>query len=279
MLKKLIDIDNHVILIYDNGSDNESLTALKARYDEDNTIIVTGSEKNLGFSEGNNAGYRIAKELFPNLDFVVAMNSDLMIQQKDFIPIIEQYVMENEYSIIGPDVYNSHIKMHNNPLYVDLPEKKEIQEIISVYQNRLKNLSNAAKDKYYSDIKSKISALIPYQIISLYRKVRHVKFDYDYRKEYINPVISGCCVIYLRKYLENEDVLFEPDTFLYCEELLLSIKANRKGYKILYTPSLKVIHKESVSTRADVNSYEEYIKRESEFMIRSFNMVLEEMEK
>lgn len=47
---------------------------------------------------------------------------------------------------------------------------------------------------------------------------------------------------------EFREYALYPETFLYCEEDILALLCSRKGMKIQYAPSLKVIYKESVST-------------------------------
>ena len=56
-LRRLKDIEKCYIIIYDNGSQNNSIKILSEKYNGIDNIIVTGSDVNLGFSEGNNCAY------------------------------------------------------------------------------------------------------------------------------------------------------------------------------------------------------------------------------
>ena len=67
-----------------------------------------------------------------------------------------------------------------------------------------------------------------------------------------------------KKYIQNEDKMFEPETFLYCEEESLYYKCYDKGYKVFYSPLIGIRHGEAASFKNANNNEEERIK----FMLR-----------
>ena len=276
-LQKINNIRNSIIVVFDNGSNNGCYELLKANYRDTENVIIEGSKENLGFSGGNNAAYNVAKRYHSSYDFVVAMNSDVMIHQKDFINRIEIHVSKNKYALLGPDVYNSRLKTHQSPIFCSIPDAERVSELIDIYKERLENIDKHAETMRKLDDKVSKAAHIPYWIIELYRELRRVPNNLEYKKKKENAVISGSCVIYLKSYLDRETLLFEPDTFLYGEEILLLTKCVSKGYKALYDPSLRIEHRESVSTRADISSYEELVERESIRMIHALTIVKERL--
>lgn len=268
-LKELDDINECSIIIFDNGSDNGSLELLNRVYADDDRVIVGGSEANLGFSEGNNAAYKLALAHCDHYDFAVAMNSDVMIYQKDFIGRIKKHIEEGEFAVMGPDIFNSPRKAHDNPLFSEIPSAEEIERHISSHEYQLKNIG-ATVSKLR--IRSVLARVLPERVFMIYRKIRKDHNSDNYWKKQYDPVLNGCCLIYLRQYLEHETLLFEPDTFLYGEEILLSLKCKTRGYRILYDPALQIEHRESVSTKAGKTS-EEYIKQKNEKLIRAYKIV------
>jgi GT2 family glycosyltransferase len=53
---------------------------------------------------------------------------------------------------------------------------------------------------------------------------------------------EGSCVVFLKKWIQNEDFAFLPITFLYTEEFILWEYLQIKGYSSLYDPILQVHH-------------------------------------
>ena len=62
-----------------------------------------------------------------------------------------------------------------------------------------------------------------------------------------NVQIHGCFMVFSKEYIKEEDGLCDK-TFLYCEEDILYLSAVKKGYKIVYQPSIMIYHKEDAST-------------------------------
>ena len=72
------------IIVVDNCSPNGSIKGLEEKYKDAGDVDVLETGENLGFAKGNNFGYAYAvREYSP--DFVVVMNNDMEIRQKDFI--------------------------------------------------------------------------------------------------------------------------------------------------------------------------------------------------
>lgn len=64
----------------------------------------------------------------------------------------------------------------------------------------------------------------------------------QYQKIQEVPSICGCSVLYRKKCL-NDVGLFDEDFFIYLEDVELSIKCRKKGWKLLYVPRSIVYHK------------------------------------
>ncbi len=82
-----ISSPNFHIIVVDNGSPNKSGRELAGIYKENPKIKVILNEKNLGFTDGNNIGFKYAKQVY-DADYIAMINNDTIIQQPDFIESI-----------------------------------------------------------------------------------------------------------------------------------------------------------------------------------------------
>lgn len=218
------------IVVVDNGSPNGTGKLLKKQLtDEHVTVLLTG--ENLGFAKGNNMGYFFAKNNFKP-DFIVVMNNDVMIEQKNFDKILYSNTKLSNYEVIMPDIINK-VGQHQNPFRVsalsDVELKRNYQRIklfLFLYNIPIVNKLWANRKKERKN-----------------KTLNQVKFN-----NYENMVPHGACVIYSNKWIEKENYAFVPDTFLYGEEdILYEYIINRK-YRTYYEPELKVKHLEDVAT-------------------------------
>jgi GT2 family glycosyltransferase len=112
-------IRNHVIfpeyslVLVDNASPNHSGEILAARYEKTPDIHLLRLKKNLGFAEGNNAGYQYARNVL-NSNFILVINNDTIIEQPDFIKLITEKYDQFQYDILGPDIISLKDNSHQN---------------------------------------------------------------------------------------------------------------------------------------------------------------------
>lgn len=111
-LKQLKHYSDILIFIVDNSDNAIEICRIKEICD-DNKIFLFRQEANKGFSAGNNYGYREILNGNYELDFLVCMNSDVFIEQNDFLDKL--YMQQNEFYVAGPDIYIPKIDYHSNP--------------------------------------------------------------------------------------------------------------------------------------------------------------------
>ena len=102
------------IIIIDNASPNNSFSILSELFANDNTVDVITTDNNLGFACGNNFGYRYALDKYQP-DFIVVMNNDMEILDADFQNGFIKAYNKYRYDILGPDIYPTKKKYHQNP--------------------------------------------------------------------------------------------------------------------------------------------------------------------
>ncbi|MEI3413196.1 MAG: hypothetical protein V8Q57_08450 [Blautia sp.] len=61
-----------------------------------------------------------------------------------------------------------------------------------------------------------------------------------------------------QKFIENNEKLFDPETYFYHEEDILTTKCLKNGWKTLYIPDIKVQHLEGAST--NTKNYDQKMK-------------------
>lgn len=71
-----IDYPNFEVIVVDNGSDDDSVSAIRAEFPS-TKILETGN--NLGYAEGNNVGFRQALE--NGADYIFVLNNDTIVDR------------------------------------------------------------------------------------------------------------------------------------------------------------------------------------------------------
>lgn len=226
------------VVIVDNASSNDSGKKLKDYYKDNKKVIVLLNKNNEGFARGNNTGYDYLVKNF-DLDYIIVMNNDVLINQENFLDLIDENYKEHKFSILGPDIYAVNRKIHQSPYRLEelsLNDVKELKESLSqINTHPLKSfiLTKITKDNKNDDTK-------------------HLNY-----KEAV--VLHGACYIFSRDFIKNREYCFNPDTFLYLEEDILYYECKKRGLKIIYNPDLKVEHLEDVSTKSKFKSqYQRY---------------------
>lgn len=225
---QLNNSSEYEIVIVDNASPNGSGKDLKEKYEGQEHIHVILSEKNLGFSEGNNLGFQFVKEHF-KAQFVVVCNNDVEFPDLDFGKKIEEIYHKTPFHVLGPDIYNPHQNYHQSPQGKTSPTY--IRAVSTWAMNRL-----------------------AYTFYPIYwplfgkKQIQHLasmtNADPDWDKPQDQVPVQGACIIFSSDFVEAEDKAFMPDTFLYYEEYLLYNRCNKKGYAMIYRPQIQIVHHE-----------------------------------
>ena len=233
------------IIVVDNDSPNGSVKELRDKYGDDPLVDVLETGENLGFARGNNYGYRYAVEHYAP-SFIVVMNNDMEIRQNDFIERMEQSYEEHRFAIMGPDIYSTKKKYHQNPQTRKIMTRKDLEKSV-----RVLTAKNALRFVFpvkwflaekFRGVRKLRGAEKPAQIRSDERYVDHVV---------VEPLLHGSCYIFSEDFIKRHpDGCFYDKTFMYMEAEILYYQARRDGEKMIYDPGLKVDHHEDVATDA-----------------------------
>ena len=218
------------IVIVDNGSNDGSGEKLRKEYSNVNHVHVILLEKNLGFSKGNNVGYMFLKR--KGCDFIIMLNNDAFIFQKDFFKCIIKEYEKNRFDIMGPMILDAEQNVVNS-----YPQKPIHTTVASTYMGQAMCI---------------IKWLLSF--VGLDRKTEQIVLQKQQQQgnlqatqRYENVLISGCCLIFAKGYIDKFDGL-NQSTFLYLEEEILFARAKKCNLKIVYCPEIKVIHIGEAST-------------------------------
>ncbi len=226
------------IVVIDNGSGNGSGEKLKKKYSENSRVDVILNAENLGFANGNNVGYRYIKRQY-NPKYIVVMNNDVLIKDKNFFDTTELIYERTRFAIMGPDIQNPILKNHQNP-------------------NRMVGRTyEEAKARYDSFARRTLMPHVYYLLSMIRRKLKPnvtTNENADFTKELTGVVLHGACFILSPLFIKAREDCFNKGTFLYHEEDILHYECMRSGLKMVYSPELQVEHYEDVSTNASFKS-------------------------
>ena len=125
----------------------------------------------------------------------------------------------------------------------DLTTKEQVQKELEVYEYYLDHPDKWAKRRKLQITKNRLCQKNKL-FAKIYGKVKK-KNLIDVSKSYESCCVQGACIVVSKEYLEKEEKMFSPEPFLYCEEIFLYAKCLKKGYKIVYDPTIQIWHEDS----------------------------------
>jgi len=211
------------IIIVDNASSEDVVAKTRELFGDDKNISLIFNRKNLGFSGGNNIGYRYARESFGDA-FIVVMNNDVVIHESKFVAKCFQLFRDWSYSVLGPDIVTPDGR-RENPWndYVYGPD--EWNDFHNLYVHQKEDYLKTGRAAF-----CRLGERTPQKITS------------------VNPILQGACYIFSPIFTHCHQRPFDESTFLYGEEFPLAIGCLTSGHLMLYSSELAVAHEEGVST-------------------------------
>lgn len=214
------------IYVVDNKSPNDSYKQLCSQINKFKNVVIVESDKNGGYSAGNNIGIKLA--LQDGADAVLLSNSDIIFYDNS-IDILYKHLKENpKVGIVGPKV---------------ILENGNIQHMIR------ENFT------FLNYIFSK-KPLIYFDFFGLNKKTNFR--SYNYKEELLfYGLLSGCCIALTKEYIDKCGFLDE-NIFLYYEEAIISYKARNCNLLTCFLPNSKVLHKSSASIGNKQSAFSRY---------------------
>lgn len=216
----------HKVVIVNNAASNESNLRLAkllngriindiSSQPDDSSVYIIDSHDNLGFAKGNNLGVCFCKKHFEP-DFFLFTNTDIRIIDDDICEkLIEVLKKKNDIGIIGPRVVGL---------------KGEPQS------------PNCKFDLWYNNVW--------YFICARFKSKKQIhKGDYasSAKEGYHYQVMGSFFLVPSQSFYECG--LFDPHTFLYYEESILSERMLRIGKRVYFYPTVSVVHEHGATTK------------------------------
>ncbi len=211
------------IIVIDNGSTDGSVKKIEELKKTWVDLILIKNKKNMGYSKANNQGLMIAKG-----KYILFLNSDVIIKKISFLDL-KNYLDKNN-------------QIGGLTIKVLLPNGK----IDPASHRGFPTVWNSFC--YYSQLE-KIFGQVP--LLNRFFGGYHLTYlDLDLIHEIDSP--SGAFYL-IQKTIVDRLNGFDEDFFMYGEDIDLSFRIKKLGYKIVYYPYYQVIHKKYVSGLGNSN--------------------------
>ena len=203
------DFDFEVILV-DNASsecDPDNFTL------EFPLINLIKSSENGGFARGNNLGIAVAQG-----EYLLILNSDTLNLEAGInrcVSYMDSRNMEHDLAGVGCRILSPDGGMQR-----------------SAFDYRTHSYSIALNNSVVSFVASQLN-------FSKYRKDDYVQAMHE--KEHAVQSMLGAFIL-LRKDAVEKSKPFDPDFFMYCEEIEWGYRINDHGYRLMYIPDVSITH-------------------------------------
>lgn len=230
-------VKNGYIVIVDNNSPNKTGKDLIDLYKNDIQVKVLLLDQNLGFSKGNNEGYKWIKS-HKECKYICIVNNDVIFLDSDL-----EARLDNAYNKFGFGVLGPNIVLADGSANIFNPKirsKEKIEYDINQFEKELARL----------DKRSYLGQIIRDMLYPIRKRAGIIKNENAGKeyKEITNVLLHGCCLFLSPLYIEKFANAFFEATFMYCEEELLYLRCMRNNIKTLYFDDIHVKHLEKVST-------------------------------
>ncbi len=220
------------IYIVDNMSTDDSFMNLSDEFENRNDVIIISSDKNGGYSYGNNIGIKAAIQ--DGCDYILISNPDIVYYDSAIDEMKNYLVEHDDVAIVGPSCKSL--------------DAEESQLFRKVYTDKLYTFSRK-----------------PLSVFAKIFKSLRTEYDKPDGDDFVfNGMVRGCCFLLSSETFEKIE-FFDANVFLYAEEWILAKKITDLGYKCACDFKAKVLHKEATSTNKKGNAFKTYHLYLSEF--------------
>lgn len=213
-----VNQNNLTIYLVDNDSKSHEREKLLNELKKYKNIIYISSEKNLGFSGGNNAG--IKKAITDGCEYLFLINNDTTVDKNTIVNLITSFDSDKKTGVIGAKIYFTKDCEYHKDRY----NKKDRGKVIW----------------YAGGIIDWPNMLLSHRGVD---EVDIGQFDKKEKTDYV----SGCAFLTKASVLK-EAGFFNEDYFLYYEDADLCQRIKRLGYNLYYEPRATVRHKNASSS-------------------------------
>jgi GT2 family glycosyltransferase len=218
------------IIVIDNNSRDNSVKMIKELFPQ---VAIMENETNRGFAAASNQGLRMMKG-----DYALLLNPDTEVMNGTLAKMLE-YIKDNQrVGILGCRIVdkqgNIQISCHPTP--------------------------SLLREFSYISYKLKLDKILPARMTLCY----YDNIVKSSRYPFAVGWVSGACLMIKKEVIQDIGVLDE-NLFMYFEDVDWCIRANKNGWKVMYLPSISILHREAGSSKADIKIVSQCL----EYMYRS----------
>jgi len=229
---------DYCIVIVDNNSPNDSSRKLHVAFDNYDVIDIVKSEKNLGYSGGNNIGIRrLTAKGIKNI--IIATNDTVIVSRN----ILDKFdgIAVDRVGIVGPNIVTPEGVFQNPPRM-----KPDLLYLLLLHFH-----------VPWTNMREWLYRWVP--IVRNWRKgavegvmVGLTRNEFGDREAVPVYMLHGAFFLLTENYLTDVGLLDE-NLFMYWEEDLLAWQCEKAGLSRVYLPGVNVLHKDRKSTTLSHN--------------------------
>lgn len=209
------------VIIVDNYSKDDSIAMVKNLFPH---AKIIQNKFNVGFGKANNQGIKTSKG-----KYILLLNSDTLLH-KDSINNSLKFIQKDvNIGVVGCQLLNKDGTIQRSAGYFP-------------------TISRVFLWMFFID---------DLPIVNKYIKSYHVTNLDFFKKTQEVDWVTGAYFLARREVFINN--YFDPNIFMYTEEVELCMRIKKKGWKIIYTPEASVIHYQSMSNRGYTNLFDELL--------------------
>jgi GT2 family glycosyltransferase len=207
------------VIVVDNNSTDDSCQMVRDRFPQ---VQLIPNKDNKGFSKANNQAVAIAKG-----EYILFLNPDTVMPENFLSTTVAYMDTHPDAGALGPRLIDGKGQF--------APDSKKSFPSLSVAIFKTTGINklfpnSAYINKYYA-------------VHVAERQIAEV------------DVLSGCCMLVRRSAMDIAGGPFDEDYFMYCEDVDLSYRIQKAGFKNIYFPEVDLIHYKGESTRKMTLSY------------------------
>ena len=128
-IRDRIDTKDYHIVIVDNASSNGSGMLVEKKYSDSLDVSVLLNQKNVGYSRGNNIGFRYAKKKW-NPRYIVFVNNDVYLLEKQLLKKLDEEYNKSKFAVLGPLVMSGDGRCNINPVRLSPMTRSQVENEI-----------------------------------------------------------------------------------------------------------------------------------------------------
>ena len=203
------------IIVVVNLADTSFCSLLEKEYPQ---IVIIKNQENTGFALGNNIGLQKALEL--GCKYMILLNNDTLIGPGLLDKLTSFAGSDPSFGIVSPKIYFAKGYEYHKDRY----KEKEIGRVIW-YAGGIFDWAN---------------------ILPRHRGVDEVDKG-QYNKSIDTDFATGCCMLITKDVIDKVG-FFDEKYFLYFEDIDLSVRARKNGFRVVYFPDAYLWHKNASSS-------------------------------